>query len=112
VKRLAARYYFLILPLLFATAALEQAPASHVAEAANRAARKTPPVASVAQHLFGAIPLSTESREARKFIELALDKYENSMYDVMPRGLLGKGAGLLFLASLPAKSVKSTGTIS
>ena len=28
------------------------------------------------------------------------------------RGLLGNGAGLLFLASYPAKSVKSTGTIS
>ncbi len=30
----------------------------------------------------------------------------------MARGLLGNGAGLLFLASYPAKSVKSTGTIS
>src|SRR6267143_2512564 len=81
MKRFAARYYFLILPLLFATGALAQAPASHVAEAANRPARKTPPVASAGQHLFGALPISTESREARKFIELAWDKYENSMYD-------------------------------
>ncbi len=81
MKRFAARYFLLIFPWLFATGALAQAPASHVAETANRAARKTPPVASAAQHLFGAIPLSTESREARKFIELAWDKYENSMYD-------------------------------
>src|SRR5260370_20723731 len=80
MKRFRARYFLLIFPWLFATGTLAQAPASHVAEAANRA-RKTPRVASAAQHLFGAIPLSTESREARKFIELAWDKYENSMYD-------------------------------
>jgi hypothetical protein len=30
--------------------------------------------------------------------------------DAVGRGLLGKGAGLLFLASFPAKSVKSTVT--
>jgi len=71
MKRFAARYFLLIFPWLFATGALAQAPASHVAETANRAARKTPPVSSAGQHLFGAIPLSTESREARKFIEPA-----------------------------------------
>jgi tetratricopeptide (TPR) repeat protein len=81
MKRFAARNSLVIFTWLFATGALAQAPASHVAETANRAARNTPPVASVAQHLFGAIPLSTHSGEARKFIELAWDKYENSMYD-------------------------------
>jgi len=81
MKRFTARYFLLILPSLFATGALAQAPASHVAETASRAARKTPPVVSVAQRLFGAIPLSTQSGEARKFIELAWDKYENSMFD-------------------------------
>ena len=36
---------------------------------------------SSGQRLFGAIPISTQSGEARKFIELAWDKYENSMFD-------------------------------
>src|SRR3989440_6273316 len=81
MERFAARYLFLILPSLLATGAFAQAPASHVAETASRAARNTPPVVSVAQRLFGAIPLSTQSAEARKFIELAWDKYENSMFD-------------------------------
>ncbi len=81
MKRFAARNFLLIFTWLFATSALAQAPPSLVAETANRAARKSPPVTSVTQHLFGAIPLSTQSREARKFIELAWDKYENSMYD-------------------------------
>jgi tetratricopeptide (TPR) repeat protein len=81
MKRFAARCFLLIFPWLFATGAMAQAPSSHVAEAANRAARNTPHVAPVVQHLFGAIPLSTQSIEARKFIELAWDKYENSMYD-------------------------------
>jgi len=81
MKRFAARYLFLLLPSLLATGAFAQAPASHVAETASRAARNTPPVVSVAQRLFGAIPLSTQSAEARKFIELAWDKYENSMFD-------------------------------
>jgi tetratricopeptide (TPR) repeat protein len=36
-------------------------------------------VAPVPQQLFGTIPLSTQSEEARKFVELALDKYENGL---------------------------------
>lgn len=48
--------------------------------ASNRAAR-TSPVAPLSQQLFGAIPLSTKSEEARKSLELAWDKYENAMYE-------------------------------
>jgi len=81
MKRYAARDLFLILLSLLAVGAWGQAPASRVAETASRAARRTPPMVSSGQRLFGAIPISTQSGEARKFIELAWDKYENSMFD-------------------------------
>jgi len=81
MKRYAARDLFLILLSLLAVGAWGQAPASRVAETASRAARHTPPMVSSGQRLFGAIPISTQSGEARKFIELAWDKYENSMFD-------------------------------
>jgi len=81
MKRSAAGYLFLILLSLLAVGAWAQAPASRVAETASRAARHTPPMVSSGQRLFGAIPISTQSGEARKFIELAWDKYENSMFD-------------------------------
>jgi len=81
MKRYAARHVFLILLSVLAVGARAQAPASRVAETASRAARHTPPMVSSGQRLFGAIPISTQSGEARKFIELAWDKYENSMFD-------------------------------
>jgi tetratricopeptide (TPR) repeat protein len=81
MKRLAARYFVLLFPSLIASAAWAQAPATHLAEAADRSASSTAKVAPLTQHLFGSIPLSTQSEETRKFIELAWDKYENAMYD-------------------------------
>src|SRR2546430_1088286 len=81
MKRSAAGYLFLILLSLLAVGAWAQAPASRVAQTASGASSNTPAVVSVGQRLFGAIPLSTPSAEARKFIELAWDKYENSMFD-------------------------------
>lgn len=36
---------------------------------------------SESQRVFGTIPVSTHSEEARKFLELAIDKYENAMLD-------------------------------
>src|SRR4029077_16133616 len=47
--------------------------------------RNTSSVAKVApiarQQLFGTIPVSTRSQEARKFVELSLDQYENHIVD-------------------------------
>ena len=40
-----------------------------------------PKVAPIPQQLFGTLPLSTHSEDARKFVELALDKYENDLLD-------------------------------
>src|SRR5215470_7146356 len=81
MTRFAARFFLLIFPALFSVGAWAQSPAPRVAPASDRAATHTPPVAPVPQQLFGAIPLSTKSEEARKSLELAWDKYENAMYD-------------------------------
>jgi len=80
MARFAARWFLLIFPAFFASGALSQTASTHVEPASNRAARATP-VAPFSQQLFGAIPLSTKSEEARKSLELAWDKYENAMYD-------------------------------
>ncbi|HEV2197188.1 MAG TPA: hypothetical protein VGR55_16510 [Candidatus Acidoferrum sp.] len=78
--RFAARWFLLIFPAFFASGAWAQTPSTHVETASHREAR-TSPVAPLSQQLFGAIPLSTKSEDARKFLELAWDKYENAMYD-------------------------------
>jgi hypothetical protein len=80
MARFAARWFLLIFPAFLASGALAQTPARHVEPASDRTAARTSPVAPLAQQLFGAIPLSTKSVEARKSLELAWDKYENAMY--------------------------------
>jgi tetratricopeptide (TPR) repeat protein len=67
----------LIFPVLFTAqmiGAQEHPP--RVEEAKSRAAR-SPRIAPADLLLFGTIPVSTRSVEARKFAELSLDKYEN-----------------------------------
>lgn len=78
--RYAARWFLLIFPAFFASGTLAQTPSPRVEPASSREAR-TSPVAPLAQQLFGAIPLSTKSEDARKSLEQAWDKYENAMYD-------------------------------
>lgn len=80
MARFTARWFLLIFPTFFAAGALAQTPSPHLEPASKREARPSP-VAPVSQHLFGAIPLSTKSEEARKSLELAFDKYENAMYE-------------------------------
>ena len=80
MNRLAARFYLLISPSLLASTVWAQAPASHVENAAARADAGTPGVTGVSQHLFGAIPLSTRSVQARRLLELAVNNYENAIY--------------------------------
>src|SRR5437667_234898 len=77
--RFAARWFLLIFPGVFAASAFAQTAAPHVEPASHRAAHASP-FAPLPQQLFGAIPLSTRSEEARKTLELAWDKYENAMY--------------------------------
>src|SRR5919109_4959520 len=78
--RYATRWFLLIFPAFFASGALAQTPSPRVEPASSREAR-TSPVAPLSQQLFGAIPLSTKSEDARKSLELAWDKYENAMYE-------------------------------
>jgi len=80
MNRLAARFFLLIFPSLAGSAAWAQAPSPHIAPAAGHAATSAPRVAGVSQLLFGSIPLSTHSEQARRLLELAVDKYENAIY--------------------------------
>lgn len=80
--------FLLALPLsLVAQAALAQTPAAPSLNHPPRlqeAKSKTPaatPVPPAPLLLFGVIPVSTRSQEARKLTEQALDKYENVMLD-------------------------------
>jgi tetratricopeptide (TPR) repeat protein len=71
----------LIFPLLFATQTMRaQDHSSHLQDAKSKTAGSAR-IAPTPLLLFGAIPISTRSQEARKLTELALDKYENVMLD-------------------------------
>src|SRR5258708_11959094 len=75
------RCLLLIFPSLFGVQSWAQDAAPHVEEARARTTNTSPRVALAPQRLFGAIPISTHSDEARKFVELAIDKYENDLLD-------------------------------
>jgi tetratricopeptide (TPR) repeat protein len=86
MNRFSARVLLLTVPFLCGYSASAQnsaqAPASRVTVAKARAARSSSRVAPIAkQQLFATIPVSTRSTEARKFLEIALDKYENHIVD-------------------------------
>src|ERR1700722_20485551 len=69
--------FALIFPMLCAAQMIRaHDPPPRVEEAKSRAA-SSPRIAPAPMLLFGAIPVSTRSVEARKFAELSLDKYEN-----------------------------------
>lgn len=80
MNRLAARFFLLIFPSLFASTVWGQATSPRVENAAARAEAGVPGAVGVSQQLFGAIPLSTRSVQARRSLELAVDNYENAMY--------------------------------
>ena len=79
--RLSARSVLLISPLLFAVVAGAQEPAPRVEEATARAAASAPVVPASGNMLFGMMPVSTHSTEARKLVERAIDEYENVLLD-------------------------------
>jgi len=80
MNRFAARFFLLLLPSLAGPAAWAQAPSPRIATAVDHAAAGAPRVTSVAQQLFGSIPLSTHSEQTRHLLELAVDEYENAAY--------------------------------
>src|ERR1700738_2986527 len=80
--RFSARVLLLIFPSLWGYPAWAQssAPRVEVTKADNTgSAARIAPIAR--QQLFGSIPVSTRSQEARKLVELSLDKYENHIVD-------------------------------
>src|SRR5580700_5402714 len=81
MNRFAARWFLLLFPSLFAASAWAQTSAARVEETAVRSGEKTPAIAPLPQQLFGTITLSTRSEETRKYLELAINKYEDAMYD-------------------------------
>jgi tetratricopeptide (TPR) repeat protein len=77
MKRMYRRSVALIFPVLFAAQiarAQEHPPRIEEAKSRTASAARIAPAPLL---LFGTIPVSTRSVEARKFAELALDKYEN-----------------------------------
>jgi tetratricopeptide (TPR) repeat protein len=81
MNRFVARLFLLLFPSLLGTSAWAQTSAARVEETAALADSKASGIAPAPQQLFGAITLSTRSTETRKFLELAINKYENAMYD-------------------------------
>jgi tetratricopeptide (TPR) repeat protein len=81
MNRVNVCYLLLIFPSLFGVQSWAQDATPIVEEAKARIATNSPHVALVPQRLFGGIPISTHSDEARKFLELAIDKYENNLLD-------------------------------
>jgi tetratricopeptide (TPR) repeat protein len=81
MNRVTARCLLLIFPSVFGVQSWAQDAAPHVEQARTRTPTASPHVALVPQRLFGAIPISTHSDAARKFVELAVDKYENDLLD-------------------------------
>ena len=77
--RLAARLCVLISPSVFATSVLAQATLPNMQTVAVRSA--TAHSARPPKELYETIPISTRSEEARAFVELSLDKYENGLLD-------------------------------
>jgi tetratricopeptide (TPR) repeat protein len=82
MNRFSARVLLLISPSICGCPAGAQssAPRVEVAHARSTSAAKVAPLGRQ-QQLFGSIPVSTRSIEARKLVELSLDKYENHIVD-------------------------------
>jgi tetratricopeptide (TPR) repeat protein len=84
MNRFSARVLLLIVPSLLGCPAWAQssAPRLEVAKARNTSsATRVAPLTKHQQQLFGSIPVSTHSQEARKLLELSLDNYENHVVD-------------------------------
>jgi predicted Zn-dependent protease len=76
MNRMYRRSLALVFPALFTAQMVGAQEHLRVEEAKSRAA-SSPRIAPAPLLLFGTIPVSTRSVEARKFAELSLDKYEN-----------------------------------
>jgi predicted Zn-dependent protease len=87
MNRFVVRRSLLALPLLFAANSwAQQPPTSHVAEASSKEAVPPAPIAPIApavrRELFGTLPVTTKSDDARKLVEKAIDQYENVLLEM------------------------------
>ena len=80
MKFLSGGCLFLMFSSLFGALSGAQAPDRHVEKSARQAAASSR-LAPAPLRLFESIPISTHSDEARKSVELAIDKYENGLLD-------------------------------
>jgi tetratricopeptide (TPR) repeat protein len=83
MNRFVTRWLLLIFPSLFAIPAWAQNSASHLEPTTSRKAEAAPATVlpGTRLKLYGNLPLSTRSTEARRLIELSLDKYENHLQE-------------------------------
>ncbi|HLZ91670.1 MAG TPA: tetratricopeptide repeat protein [Candidatus Acidoferrum sp.] len=113
MNRFPARVVLLVLPALVGIPAGAQNTTPHLQVAKARKAGSPARVASIGrQQLFGSIPVSTRSPEARKLIELSFDNYENHVVD----GALANARKAIkkdpqFALGYAALSLASLGTI-
>jgi tetratricopeptide (TPR) repeat protein len=83
MNRFFARCCLLTSLSLLGLRAQAQAPGAHVEETSRKEAAPVAPVAPAARKLlFGTLPISTRSDEARKLLETAVDQYENDLLDM------------------------------
>src|ERR1700733_840761 len=87
MNRFVVRRSLLALPLLFAANSwAQQPPTSHVAEASSKEAVPPAPIAPIApaaqRELFGTLPVTTKSDDARKLVEKAIDQYKNVLLEM------------------------------
>jgi len=80
MNRFVVRWFLLVFLSLFPASVWGQTPSPRVEPAASRSGEKVARIAPAPQHLFGTVPLSTQSEEARRLLELAVDNYENAIY--------------------------------
>jgi tetratricopeptide (TPR) repeat protein len=81
MNRLPLPSLLLLFVSLFAMRAGAQPHTPQVQGSPAQSEYRASRVASTSQELFDTIPVSTHSEEARKYVELAVDKYENGLLD-------------------------------
>jgi tetratricopeptide (TPR) repeat protein len=82
MNRFSARVLLLLFPSLWGFPAWAQSSAPRVEVAKARKTSSAAKIAPIARlQLFSSIPVSTRSQQARKLVELSLDKYENHIVD-------------------------------
>jgi predicted Zn-dependent protease len=80
------RISFCCLPLmglsLLAVSAVAQSPVAHIEETSKKEAAGAPVAPIARRQLFGTLPVTTKSDDARKLVETAIDQYENVLLDL------------------------------